>query len=70
MFSTNKIGLKQVSLLLKDLKIKHTMQGPNFKENRKPSYILQISETEKKRFLNTLRPISKRPGNMRGLKPN
>ena len=61
MFSTNKSGLNQVSLILDDLKIKHTWQGPILKENRKPSYILQISQKSRERFLNLLKPISKRP---------
>ncbi len=61
MFSSNKKGLKQVSKLLKDLEIKHTFQGPIFKENRKPSYIIQVSEKEKERFLNMIKPVSKIP---------
>jgi len=62
MFSVNKTGLNQVSKLLKNLKVKHTMQGPIFKKNRKPSYIIQISETDKERFLKIINPISKRSG--------
>ena len=59
MFSTNILGLEQVSKLLHDLNFKHTLQGPILKENRKPAYIIQISLKDEKRFLDTLRPISK-----------
>jgi len=61
-FSTNKKGLIQVSNLLDCLKIKHTFQGPIIKENRKPAYIIQVSEKERERFLKLIKPISKRPG--------
>jgi len=64
-FSSNKQGIVQVSDLLKDLKFKHTIQGPIIREKRKPSYVLQISEKEKERFLNVVRPVSKRPDNLR-----
>ncbi len=60
-FSTNRIGLKQVSALLNNLRIKHTFQGPIIKENRKPAYIIQVSEKERERFLKLIKPISKRP---------
>lgn len=60
-FSSNYESLLEVSSLLKDLRFKHTVQGPIIKEKRKPSYIIQISEKERKRFLNVLAPISKRP---------
>ncbi len=62
MFSANKIGIKQVSQLLKKLNITHTLQGPIFREKRKPSYIIQVSEKEKERFLNLVQPVSKVPG--------
>jgi len=65
-FSTNQAGLKQVSRLLIDLKIKHTIQKPVFKENRKPLYSIQISEKSKETFLNLLKPISKCPDKLRG----
>ena len=45
-FSSNKKGLMQVSNILNNLKFKHTFQGPIIKENRKPSFIIQISEKE------------------------
>jgi intein/homing endonuclease len=61
MFSCNKGGLLQVSSLLDDLKIEHTIQGPVLKENRKPSFIIHICKKEKERFLKTVKPISKRP---------
>jgi len=61
-FSTNELGLKQVSQLLKKLNITHTLQGPIFREKRKPSYIIQVSEKEKERFLNLVQPVSKVPG--------
>ncbi len=60
-FSTNLIGLKQVSQLLDNLELKHTMQGPIIKPNRKPSYVIQISRKEEERFLKMIRPVSKRP---------
>ncbi len=59
-FSTNKLGLLQVSNLLYDLKFKHTFPKPSIKENRKPLYYIQVSETEKERFLNSINPVSKR----------
>ena len=61
-FSCNKSGLLQVSRLLDDLNFKHTFQGPIIKEDRKPSYIIQISRQQKERFLNIIKPISKIPG--------
>lgn len=66
MFSTNKDGLKQVSGLLCDLCIKHTLQRPVIKENRKPLYSIQISQKERERFLNILKPICKWPGRCEG----
>ena len=60
-FSVNENGIKQVSNLLKELNIQHTLQGPIIKENRKPSYIIQISEKERERFLNLINPVSKKP---------
>lgn len=62
MFSTNKKGLEQVSKLLKNLKIKHTVPNPEIKENRKPCYIIAISRKERERFLKLIKPVSKRPG--------
>lgn len=62
MFSSNKEGLLQISFLLKSLDIKHTIQKPVIKENRKPLYALQISQKERERFLNMVKPVSKRPG--------
>jgi len=66
LFSTNFAGLKQVSKLLEDLQIKHTFPYPQIKEKRKPIYSIQIMEKEKQRFLNLVKPISKRPGIRRG----
>ena len=65
-FSSNKKGITQVSGLLNDLKIKHTIQGPILRENRKPSFIIQISEKERESFLNMIKPLSKRPDSLRG----
>lgn len=59
MFSTNKQGLMQISKILNKLEIVHTFQGPIFKKNRKPSYIIQIIEKFRERFLNMVQPISK-----------
>jgi len=59
MFSTNKRGLMQVSQILEELKVIHTFPKPILKINRKPLYYIQISEKEKKRFLNVIKPISK-----------
>jgi len=56
----------QISELLNKLRIKHTLQGSILKKNRKPSYIIQISEKDKERFLNTIQPISKKPGSCGG----
>ena len=39
MFSTNKEALKKVSLLLDQLNIKNTFNGPYCKENRKPYFM-------------------------------
>lgn len=58
-FSTNSSGLMQVSQLLIKLSIKHTTPNPILKENRKPLYYIQISEKEKERFLNVIKPTSK-----------
>ena len=67
--STNKKGLIQICSLLRDLKIGHTLQGPQIREKRKPSYVIYIKEKERERFLNMIKPVSKRPDNyMRGLK--
>ncbi len=63
-FSTNKSGLNQVAQLLKNLKIKHTFQGPIIKAKRKPAYIIQISRKEKEIFLNLINPVSKIPGKL------
>jgi len=60
-FSTNINGLKDVSVLLQHLNFKHTIQKPIIKQNRKPCYTLQVSERKKETFLNTIKPISKRP---------
>ena len=64
-FSTNRIGLIQISKLLNDLKLLHTFEGPHFREGKKPSYVIQVSRREEERFLNIIQPISKVPG-MRG----
>lgn len=58
-FSTNKIALKQVSLLLIQLKIEHTFPKPMLKNNRKPLYLIQISERERERFLKKIKPSFK-----------
>jgi intein/homing endonuclease len=65
-FSTNIDGLRQVSKMLNDLDLKHTLPKPILKEGRKPLYYIQISEKERERFLKIIKPISKRPGIMRG----
>ncbi|HLC97338.1 MAG TPA: LAGLIDADG family homing endonuclease [Candidatus Nanoarchaeia archaeon] len=62
MFSTNRAGLRQVSQLLSSLNFKHTLQGPHYKEKRKPAYTIQISRKDKERFLNLIRPVSKKLG--------
>ena len=64
-FSTNRMGLIQISRLLNDLKILHTFEGPHFREGKKPSYVIQVSRREEERFLNMIRPVSKVPS-MRG----
>jgi intein/homing endonuclease len=58
-FSTNNGGLLQVYRLLSDLSIKHTFPKPILKEQRKPLYYIQISEKERERFLNIIKPTSK-----------
>ena len=58
-FSTNEYGLKQVSQLLASLNIKHTIPKSILKEHRKPLHYIQISEKERKRFLNVIKPTSK-----------
>ena len=62
MFSTNKKGLSQVSKILTQLDIKHTLQKPILKENRKPIYTLQVSHASKETFLKEVKPISILPG--------
>jgi intein/homing endonuclease len=59
MFSTNKTGLIQVSKILEELEIKHSLPKPIIKQNRKPLFYIQISEREKERFLNIIKPSSK-----------
>ncbi len=59
-FSSNYTGLQQISLLLNDLGFKHSMQGPILKENRKPSYVIQIGRSCQKKFLQTINPVSKK----------
>ena len=66
MFSSNKKGLEEVSYLLDQLSITHTFQGPILKRKRKPSYIIQISRNQKEKFLNIVKPVSKRPDKLRG----
>ena len=61
MFSTNKEGLTQISALLVSLKLNHTFQGPIHQINRKLAYIIQISQKDKERFLNIIKPVSKVP---------
>jgi intein/homing endonuclease len=61
MFSTNKEGINQLSLLLLELNFRNTIQGPIFKPNRKPHYVLQISRKDQVRFLEEIKPISKLP---------
>jgi intein/homing endonuclease len=66
-FSTNKLALKQISILLSDLEFIHYMPKPQIKPNRKPLYSIQISNKERERFLKMLKPVSKRPELLRGL---
>ena len=67
-FSTNERGLKEVSELLSSLDFKHTFPKPQIKSGRKPLYSIQLSRSERERFLTLIKPVSKYPG-MRGL-PN
>ena len=61
-FSTNWMGLDEVSQLLKDIGIKGiTWQGPEIKKNRKPFYTLHVSQKDRETFLNKIKPISKIP---------
>lgn len=66
-FSINYKGIKQICKLLTDLQVKHTLQGPVLKKGKKPSYVIQISEKEKEKFLKDLKPCSKRPGSFAGV---
>ncbi|MBI2124445.1 hypothetical protein HYT92_01510 [Candidatus Pacearchaeota archaeon] len=66
MFSTNNSGLNQVSKLLQDLGFKPYFEKPMIKENRKPLYVIHIRQKERERFLSLIKPVSKRPGNLRG----
>tara|TARA_Y100000310_G_scaffold315676_1_gene366477 strand:- start:1644 stop:2243 length:600 start_codon:yes stop_codon:yes gene_type:complete len=61
MFSTNKKGLDQISLILKVLGFRHTVQNPVIKPNRKPHYVLQLSMKDQTKFLEEVKPISKLP---------
>ncbi len=63
-FSTNLIGLKGVHVLLTDIGFSSYFIKPQLKSNRKPLYALRILNSEKERFLNTIKPILKRPGNV------
>lgn len=65
-FSTNKNGLKQISLLLEELGISHTFPNPILKQGRKPFYSISIRAKDRETFLNKVNPISKRPDIMRG----
>ena len=60
-FSSNKKGIYDISALLGDLGFKHTMRGPILKENRKPHYVLRVTNKQKENFLNLIKPISKIP---------
>lgn len=60
-FSSNPIGLRQVSLLLKDLDFQHTFLGPYKKSGRKNHYVIQIARKQKQKFLSLVQPISKLP---------
>lgn len=60
-FSTNQQGLIQVSKMLDNFKIRHTIQGPIIKKNKKPSYVLQISRKDQNNFFRIINPISKKP---------
>ncbi|MFA5142191.1 MAG: LAGLIDADG family homing endonuclease [Candidatus Woesearchaeota archaeon] len=63
-FSTNIEGLSGVLSLLNQVGFSAYMIKPQLKPNRKPLYALRIPNSEKERFLNTVEPISKRPGNV------
>ena len=65
-FSVNKPSLKEVSNLLKYLGYKHTFLGPYFKHGKLPSYVIQVSRSQKKMFLKQVKPLSKKPGPTRG----
>lgn len=63
-FSTNLLGLKGVHVLLTDMRFSSYFIKPQLKPKRKPLYALRIPNSEKERFLNTIKPILKRPGNV------
>jgi len=60
-FSTNPIGIKQISQLLLELGFRHSIQGPIIRKYRKPHYAIQLSRKDQVRFLDTIKPISKLP---------
>jgi len=57
--SVNKVGLRNVSKILNYFKFKHSLQGPSFREGRKPIYTIQLSRRERERFLKKIQPFSK-----------
>ena len=65
-FSTNNSGLNQVYRILWDLGFKPYFEKPMIKKNRKPLYVIHIRQNERERFLSLIKPVSKRPDNLRG----
>ncbi len=61
LFSTNYSGLKQVSLLLEDLRIIHKFKENKVTGNRKPCFEIYIFENQRESFLKEIKPLTKRP---------
>ena len=59
MFSTNERGLRNISLLLEQLNIKNTFNGPCYKEGRKPYFYIYIRKCDENKFLSMINPVSK-----------
>jgi len=66
-FSTNLMGLVNVSKILINLNFNPAFPKPMIKENRKPLYVLQLSLKEKERFLKEINPVLKRSGPYAGV---
>jgi intein/homing endonuclease len=56
-FSTNFCGLKEVSKLLTRLNLKHQINGPFLRPNRKKIYEIYIYQSERDKFISLIKPL-------------